>query len=160
GDHVTKVDPDPKRDALVFNRFRIAVSHSPLHFYSAPHRIHHAREFRQEAVAGVLYGTATVLFDLWINQLTEMRLQPFVRPLLICPHQPRIAGDIGGEDCGEAAGRGHGWVGPLVESSVQLTVAQVRITRCAWSSRSEVSACDLTERVLNWLHDFSGVLLR
>jgi hypothetical protein len=30
-----------------------------------------------------------------------------VRPLLIRPHQTRVARQIGGEDCGEAANRGH-----------------------------------------------------
>ena len=37
----------------------------------------------------------------------EMRLEPFVRPLLIRAHQARIARHVGGEDRGEAADRGH-----------------------------------------------------
>jgi hypothetical protein len=36
-----------------------------------------------------------------------MRLEPFVRPLLIRPHQARVSRDIGGEDRGEAADGSH-----------------------------------------------------
>ena len=38
-DYVSEVDPDPKGDALVLLRFRVAVSHCPLHFDSAANRI-------------------------------------------------------------------------------------------------------------------------
>ena len=37
----------------------------------------------------------------------QMRLQPLERALLVRSHQARIAGHIGGEDRGEAAGGGH-----------------------------------------------------
>jgi len=57
--------------------------------------------------AGVLDGPASVLGDLRLDQLPEMGLQALVRPLLIRPHQARVARQIGGEDCGEAADRGH-----------------------------------------------------
>ena len=60
------------------------------------------------SVAGVLYGAASVLLDLWINQLREMRFEAFVSSFLIRSHQSRVAGDIGGEDCSETADRGHG----------------------------------------------------
>jgi hypothetical protein len=39
-----------------------------------------------------------MLLDLRINQLAEMRLEPFVRALLIGPHQPRVPRQIGGKD--------------------------------------------------------------
>ena len=48
-----------------------------------------------------------------------------VRAFLILAHQARIPGHIGGKDGGETAGRGHGWAGPLFESAVPLTVAQL-----------------------------------
>ena len=49
-----------------------------------------------------------MLLDLWIDELTEMRLEALVRPLLIRPHQARVSRHIGGEDCSEAADSGHG----------------------------------------------------
>jgi len=39
--------------------------------------------------------------------MAAMRLEPFVRALLVRTHQARIAWHIGGEDRGETAGRGH-----------------------------------------------------
>jgi hypothetical protein len=72
------------------------------------HRVDDAREFRQQAVAGVLYDAATVLRDLRIDQFAQMRPQAFVGAFLIGAHQARIACHIGGEDGGEPAGRGHG----------------------------------------------------
>src|SRR4051794_22112605 len=51
------------------------------------HRIDHARELGEEAVAGVLYDPPPVLLDFGLNELPEMLLEPFMRPLLIHPHQ-------------------------------------------------------------------------
>jgi hypothetical protein len=56
----------------------------------------HTAKFGQQPVAGVLYGTAPVFPNLRLDQLPEMRFQPFVRPLLIRPHKPRIPCHIGG----------------------------------------------------------------
>jgi hypothetical protein len=48
-----------------------------------------------------------MFLDLGIDEFPEMGFQPFVRPLLIRPHQARIPRNVGGEDRGEAADRGH-----------------------------------------------------
>ena len=90
----------------------LAVEHAALHFGGAAHRVDHAGEFRQHAVAGVLDDAAPVLLDLRIDQLTEMRLQALVRAFLVHPHQTRVARHIGGEDRGKTAGRGHGCGSP------------------------------------------------
>jgi hypothetical protein len=58
----------------------------------------------------VLYGAAPVLFDLGLNQLAEMRLEPVMCALFVGAHEARIAGHIGGEDRGEAADREHCFV--------------------------------------------------
>jgi hypothetical protein len=100
GNHVTEVDPDPKGDALVFNRFRIAVSHPALDLDGTPDGVDHAWKFREQTVARVLDHTTAVLLDLRIDQFPEMRLQPLVRALLISAHQTRITGYISGQDRG------------------------------------------------------------
>ena len=56
----------------------IALSHAALDL--APDGIYHARELGKEAVASILYDAAAVLFDLGLNQLREVRLQPLVVP--------------------------------------------------------------------------------
>ena len=106
-DHVTKVDPNPKSNAPVLRSFRIALGHSALDFGRASYCVHHARELGKEAVAGVFHNSAPVFRDLRVDQFLEVRLQALVRSLLIHPHQPRVPGDISGEDCGETSGDGH-----------------------------------------------------
>jgi hypothetical protein len=107
GDHVPEVNPDPELDPLLRRDVRVPRGHSPLHLHGAPDGVNHAGELGQQAVAGVLHDPARVLGDLGIDQLTEMGLKPFVRPLLIRPHQARIPRHVGGEDRCEAADRGH-----------------------------------------------------
>jgi hypothetical protein len=106
-DHVTEVDADAEPDPLLLRHLGLALSHATLDLNGATRGIHHARELRQEAVAGVLYDPAPVLLDLRIDQLAEVSLEPLVRPLLIRPHQARVPRHVGGEDRSEAADRGH-----------------------------------------------------
>jgi hypothetical protein len=93
---IAEIDPDAELDPLLRGDGRILLDYLPLHLDRAAHGVHDTRKFRQEAVAGVLYGTALVLLDLRTDQLREMRLEPLVRPLLIRPHQARIPRHIGG----------------------------------------------------------------
>ena len=48
-----------------------------------------------------------MLGDLRVDQLSEMRFEPLMRPFLIDAHKPGIPGYIGGEDGGETADRRH-----------------------------------------------------
>src|SRR6516165_4070451 len=63
----------------------------PLHFDGAAHGINHPRELDQHPVAGGLDHPAVMFGDLGIDQFAAMRLQTFVRPLLVHPHQTRVA---------------------------------------------------------------------
>src|SRR5262249_52045067 len=54
GDDVAEVDANTKSDASVIGYLSRAVSHRRLNFDRAAHRIHHARELQQQAVAGGL----------------------------------------------------------------------------------------------------------
>jgi hypothetical protein len=78
-----------------------------LNLGNAAHRVYNTPKFNQQAIAGVLYGAPSMLPDLRLNQLAEMRFQALVRALLVCSHQPRIPRHIGGEDRGEPAGPAH-----------------------------------------------------
>jgi hypothetical protein len=75
--------------------------------HQATNRVHNARKFGQQAIAGILDDPAPVFRDLRIDQLPEVSLQPLMGPLLIGPHQARAPCHVGGEDRGEAADRGH-----------------------------------------------------
>ena len=101
---VAEIDPDPEPDAAVPGDTRFAVGHRPLNFSRTTHRVDHAGEFGQHAVAGVLHDPAVVLGDLWIDQFSEVGLEPLVRALLVRAHQARIARHISGEDRGKTPG--------------------------------------------------------
>ena len=106
-DHVAEVDADAEPDPPLLGHVGLAVAHSSLDLRGAPHGIYNARKFHQETVASIFYDPAPVLRDLRIDQFAEMRFEPFVRPLLIQPHQARVTCHIGGQDRGKAADRGH-----------------------------------------------------
>ncbi len=111
-DHVAEIDADAEPDAPFVGLLRIAVDHTALDPGGAAYRVDDAREFRQQAVAGVLDDVAPVLLDLRIDQLPEMRLEAFVRAFFVRPHQAQIARHIGGENRGQSTGRGHGSSSP------------------------------------------------
>src|SRR4051812_15826594 len=95
-DYVANIDADPKRNAPLVWNVPLTLHHPALDPYSAAHSVHNARELRQETIAGVLYGTAPVLFDLWFNELPKMGFEALVRPLLVRSHETAIAGHVGG----------------------------------------------------------------
>jgi hypothetical protein len=99
-DHVAEIDPDPELDPLFRRGPRVPLGHAALDLKRATNGVDHARELGKEAVAGVLHNPAAVFGDLGVDQFPEMGLEPFVRPLLIHPHQPGIRRHVGGEDCG------------------------------------------------------------
>ena len=49
----------------------------------------------------MMTGWAAVAGDAGIDRLTPARLELGERPLLVRPHQARVAGDIGSDDRGE-----------------------------------------------------------
>jgi putative spermidine/putrescine transport system permease protein len=59
-------------------------------------------------IAAAAFAAVDVELELRIDHFAQMRLEAFVRALLIRAHQARIAHHIRGEDRGETAGGGHG----------------------------------------------------
>jgi hypothetical protein len=104
---VAKVDPDPKLDSLIGREGCIALRDASLDLEGATHRLHSARELDQQAIAGGLDDPTVVLADLGIDEGAAMRHQPCERSLLVGAHQPRVAGDISGEDRRQAADDWH-----------------------------------------------------
>jgi hypothetical protein len=76
-----------------------------------------------------------MLLDLRIDQLPKMRLEAFVSPFLVHPHQARIARHIGSKDRGKTAGRGHGSGSPpLIRVIVKRIIIISDNPRAAYSS--------------------------
>src|SRR5215471_689138 len=103
-DHIAKVDPDAESNAPLFGHFRLTVNHPSLNLHRASPCIDHTRKFRQHSVAGVLHDPGTMLGDLRINELAQMRLEALVRTLLVSSHQAGVTGHIRSKDRGETAG--------------------------------------------------------
>src|SRR6516164_6004325 len=106
-DDVAEIDPDAELDAPRLPDLGVALGHPLLQLDRTAHRVDDAGKLDQQPVAGGLDDTPPMLFDLGIRDLTADRLQRGERPFLVRPHQPRIAGDIGGKDRGETAGLAH-----------------------------------------------------
>jgi hypothetical protein len=100
--HIAKIDSDAKlhpprrRDALVFRL------ESDLNVDCALDCIHHAGEFRQDAITSRADESAVMLFDQAVDDL-PMRGQSAEGRLFIFPHEPAVAVDIGTQDCGKLA---------------------------------------------------------
>jgi hypothetical protein len=152
GDDVAEIDADAESDAPVFGHFDFAVHHRPLDLDGAAHRIHDAREFHEQAVAGRLHDAAVVLLDFRIDELAAMRLEAFERPFLIHSHQARVSRHIGGEDRGETAGRGHRGEPP---GDVRDQAAQIDATGPGPTKRSN---CDYRTETSFIFIDNKGLL--
>jgi hypothetical protein len=95
-DYLALVDADPELNAVIRRDCRVPLGDALLHLDRASNRINDAGELDEHAVTGVLDDPAAVSGDGWIDHLAEKRPEPFVRTLLINPHQTRVAGHIGG----------------------------------------------------------------
>ena len=67
-DYVAQIDPNTEPDALLLARLGLAVEHPALDLHGAAHRVDDAGELGQEAVTGVLHGTAPMLGDFGIDK--------------------------------------------------------------------------------------------
>ena len=94
--HIAKVYADAELDPPLWRGALIAFGHPSLHPDRTTDGIGHAGELRQETVAGVLHNPAPVFSDLGVDEFSEVRGEPLMRPLLIRAHQARIGGHIGG----------------------------------------------------------------
>ena len=95
-DNVAEVDPNAGGDALVLGRFGIAFGHAALDLNTAARGIDNAWKFIEQAVSGVLYGMASVLLDLRLDQFPNVGLEPLVRPLFIRSRKARGPCHVGG----------------------------------------------------------------
>jgi hypothetical protein len=99
--------PTRNSDATVCADASVPLRHRLLHCDGAAHCIDDARKFHQHPVAGGLDDAAVVLGDLRIDELMAQRFEAFEGAFLVRPHQPRVAGHLGGQNRGEAAGLAH-----------------------------------------------------
>ena len=107
-DHVAEVNPDAEFDPPLLRQAGVAFGHAVLNLHGAAHRVDHAAELHERAVAGALDDPPAMRGDGRIDQVAAQRPQPRQRALLVRAGQPAVAGDVGRQDRRKLPGFGHG----------------------------------------------------
>lgn len=99
GDDIAQIDADAEYDSTVRGFPGVRRRHRLLQRHGAAHRIHHAGEFRQYAVAHQFDDAAMVIRDNGVYDFGQTSLQTDKRSLFVGRHQPAVPDDVGGQDC-------------------------------------------------------------
>ena len=102
------MNADAELDASLGRQAGVALDHAVLHLDRAAHRVDHAAEFDETAVAGALDDAPMMHRDRGINQIAAQRSQPRERAILVRAGQPTVADDIGDQDRCDFPGFAHG----------------------------------------------------
>ena len=94
-DHVAEMDANPKLDAVVGRQTRVALDEAMLYFDGAAHRVDHAAELDEAAVARALDDSAVMHRDGWVDQIASKRPKASENPILIRSGKSRVADDVG-----------------------------------------------------------------
>ena len=84
-DHVAEMNADTKLDALFGRQAGVALDHAGLHFDRAVHRVDHAAELDDRAVAGALDDAPAVHRDDRVDQVAAEGPQPRERAVFVRP---------------------------------------------------------------------------
>ena len=106
-DDIAEMDADAELDAALGRHARIALDHGVLHFDRTAHRIDHAAELDQRAVAGALDHPAVVHGDGRIDEVAAQRPQPRQGAVLVGAGQAAEADDVRRQNRDELAGFAH-----------------------------------------------------
>ena len=104
--NVAEIDADAINDALIFGSAGVALDHQPLNRDRAFDGGDDGGKLKQQAVARGLDDTSPELRHNRPRPLAMFAHHPR-RPRLVLAHEARVAGNVGGENRGEAAGGGH-----------------------------------------------------
>ena len=107
-DYVADVDADAEFDALFRRQAGVALDQAVLHFDGAAHRVDHAAEFDDRAVAGALDDAAAMGGDGRVEQVAAKPSQARQRSVLVDVRKPRVADHVGDQDRRQLPGLTHG----------------------------------------------------
>jgi hypothetical protein len=103
-DHdVAQVDADAQDDAAVVGQLGVPALHCLLNIDRALHRLDHARELGQQAVAHELHDAPAAFGDLRLHQVPAERLEALQGTPLVGAHEARIADHVCSKDGGKPA---------------------------------------------------------
>ena len=101
-DDVADIDADAELEPLVLGHRLVAPGDLLLDLDRAQAGFHGARELGDHAVAGAVEDAPAMGRDQPVDDLA-MRTEGVERGLLVIAHQPAVAGDVSGKDCGKLA---------------------------------------------------------
>ena len=110
------MNADAKFDAFFGRQAGIALDHSGLRFDGAAHRVDHAAELDDRAIAGALDDPAVMESDGGVDKVAAQRPQARERALFVGAGEPAVADDVCDKNRRELSGLGHG--APLGRRSV------------------------------------------
>jgi hypothetical protein len=124
------VNAHSELDALLGKHASVALDHAGLHFDRAAHRVNHAAELDDRAVAGALDDAAMVHGDDWVDQVAPKGAEPCEDAIFVRASKPGVADDVGNQDRGEFPGLAHGAIAeagkPPVASALAWCASMLR----------------------------------
>ena len=106
-DDVADMDADAKFDSPILGHSGVALDEAVLHFDRAAHRIDHAAELDDRAVAGALDDAAVMGGDGGVDEIAAEAPKPREGAILVLTGEPAVADDVGHQDRGEFPGLSH-----------------------------------------------------
>ena len=97
-DDVAEMNADAELDAALGRHAGVALDHAVLHLDRAAHRVDHAAELDEAAVAGALDDAPVMRGDGGIDQIAAQPPEPRQRAILVRAGEPAVADDVGDQD--------------------------------------------------------------
>ena len=118
-DDVAEMNADAKLDPPLGWHARVALDEAVLHLDGAAHRVDHAAELDETAVAGALDDPPVVRGDGGIDQVTAQPSEPRERAVLVGAGEPAVADYVGDQDRPDFSGLAHGAPSRAMQNSTK-----------------------------------------
>ena len=125
-DHVAQMNADAKLDPALRRQTGVTLDHAVLDFDRAAHRVDHAAELDETAVAGALDDAAAMHGNDGVDEVAAQRPKPSQNAILVRAGQAAIADDVGNQDRRELSGLAHS------SGSPALRIPSRTRAVCAW----------------------------
>ena len=102
------MNADAELDAALGRQAGVALDEAVLHLDRAAHRVDHAAELDEAAVAGALDDAPAMRVDRRIDQIAAQPPQPRQRAILVRAGEPAVADDVRDQDRRDFPGSRHG----------------------------------------------------
>ena len=128
-DDVAEMNADAELDAALGRHAGVALDHAVLHLDRAAHRVDHAAELDEAAVAGALDDAPVMHGDGGIDQIAAQRPQPRQRAILVRAGEPAVADHVGDQDRRNFPGFAHGAPSRVMQNSTRKGLSRASTYR-------------------------------